>query len=160
MSSPAASARIETTSDLGVFGTIAEGVRLSPAMKKGIGITAAIAIVATIGRLVVPTAVQQVTDHGLLAPGGVNVTLVWQTALIAAAVLLLASLADATPHIRLFLAAEAGPAHLRHAAFAHIHHLSVLPQHPERRGPLVSRVTTDVDTISRFVQWGGMQLIM
>src|SRR5699024_12324504 len=87
MSSPAASARIETTSDLGVFGTIAEGVRLSPAMKKGIGITAAIAIVATIGRLVVPTAVQQVTDHGLLAPGGVNVTLVWQTALIAAGVL-------------------------------------------------------------------------
>lgn len=162
MSAPtaAASARIETTSDLGVFGTIAEGVRLSPAMKKGIGITAAIAIVATIGRLVVPTAVQQVTDHGLLAPGGVNVTVVWQTALIAAGVLLLTSSAAALANIRLFIATEAGLAQLRNRAFAHIHHLSVLTQNTERRGALVSRVTTDVDTISRFVQWGGMQLIM
>src|SRR5690625_4662045 len=160
MTTPAASARIETTSDLGVFGTIAEGVRLSPAMKKGIGITAAIAIVATIGRLVVPTAVQQVTDHGLLAPGGVNVTLVWQTALIAAGVLLLTSSAAATANIRLFIATEAGLAQLRNRAFTHIHHLSVLTQNTERRGALVSRVTTDVHTVSQNVQWRGMQLIM
>src|SRR5690625_768648 len=160
MTTPAASARIETTSDLGVFGTIAEGVRLSPAMKKGIGITAAIAIVATIGRLVVPTAVQQVTDHGLLAPGGVNVTLVWQTALIAAGVLLLTSSAAATANIRLFIATEAGLAQLRNRAFAHIHHLSVLTQNTECRGALGSRVTTAVDTISASVQWGGMPLSM
>src|SRR5699024_5167780 len=66
----------------------------------------------------------------------------------------------ATANIRLFIATEAGLVQLRNRAFAHIHHLSVLTQNTERRGALVSRVTTDVDTISRFVQWGGMQLIM
>src|SRR5690606_25759829 len=30
----------------------------------------------------------------------------------------------------------------------------------ERRGSLVSRVTSDVDTISLFVQWGGIMLIL
>lgn len=160
MSTPSTSARIETTSDLGVLGTIIEGVRLSPAMKKGIGITAAIALIATVGRLVVPAAVQRVTDHGLLAEGGVAVTIVWQTALVAALILLITSTAAAGANIRLFIATEAGLAQLRNRAFTHIHNLSVLTQSTERRGALVSRVTSDVDTISRFVQWGGMQLIM
>ncbi len=160
MTETQASARIETTSNLGVLGTIAEGVRLSPAMKKGIGITAAVAVVATVGRLVVPTAVQQVTDHGLLAPGGVDVGSVWRTALLAAAALLFTSTAAAFANIRLFIATEAGLAQLRDRAFSHIHRLSVLTQNTERRGALVSRVTSDVDTISRFVQWGGMMLIM
>src|SRR5699024_11579244 len=44
-------------------------------------------------------------------------------------------------------------------AFRHVHVLSVLTQNTERRGSLVARVTTDVDTISRFVQWGGLQLV-
>lgn len=154
------SARIETTSTLGVFSTIAEGVRLSPAIKKGIGVTALVAMVATVGRLVVPTTVQQVTDNGLLAPGGVNVTVVWQTALVALVILLLASVAAAIANIRLFIATEAGLAQLRDKAFTHIHNLSVLTQNTERRGALVSRVTSDVDTISRFVQWGGLMLVM
>jgi len=155
-----ASARIESTSRLGVFGTIAEGVHLSPAMKKGLGVTAIVAIVATVGRLVVPTAVQQVTDHGLLAPGGVDTALIGRTALLALLVLLVASAAAATANIRLFIATEAGLAQLRNRAFTHIHNLSILTQSTERRGALVSRVTSDVDTISRFVQWGGMMLIM
>src|SRR5690625_851995 len=129
-------------------------------MKKGIGITAAIALIATVGRLVVPAAVQRVTDHGLLAEGGVAVTIVWQTALVAALILLITSTAAAGANIRLFIATEAGLAQLRNRAFTHIHNLSVLTQSTERRGALVSRVTSDVDTISRFVQWGGMQLIM
>src|SRR5690606_36381977 len=44
--------------------------------------------------------------------------------------------------------------------FRHVHDLSVLTQAAERRGSLVSRVTSDVDTVSRFVQWGGLQLVL
>ena len=45
-------------------------------------------------------------------------------------------------------------------AFRHVHDLSVLTQNTERRGALVSRVTSDVDTISTFMQWGGLMLVI
>ena len=60
----------------------------------------------------------------------------------------------------LFTAAERGLATLRLKAFRHIHDLSVLTQSTERRGSLVSRVTNDVDTISMFVQFGGLMLLV
>src|SRR5690606_2781437 len=63
-------------------------------------------------------------------------------------------------NIRLFTATEAGLVQLRVRAFRHVHDLSVLTQNTERRGSLVSRVTSDVDTISLFVQWGGIMLIL
>ncbi|GMA85078.1 hypothetical protein GCM10025868_03280 [Angustibacter aerolatus] len=62
--------------------------------------------------------------------------------------------------MRLFRATEAGLATLRVRAFRHVHDLSVLTQSTERRGSLVSRVTSDVDTISNFVQYGGLLLVL
>jgi putative ABC transport system ATP-binding protein len=49
---------------------------------------------------------------------------------------------------------------LRVKAFRHIHDLAMLTQNTERRGSLVSRVTSDVDTISMFVQFGGLMLMI
>jgi putative ABC transport system ATP-binding protein len=36
----------------------------------------------------------------------------------------------------------------------------VLHQAAERRGSLVSAVTSDVDTMSTFMQWGGLLIIV
>src|SRR5690606_3297827 len=44
--------------------------------------------------------------------------------------------------------------------FRRVHDLSALTQGTERKGSLVSRVTSDVDTISLFVQWGGIMLLV
>ena len=63
-------------------------------------------------------------------------------------------------NVRLFRATEGGLATLRVRAFRHVHDLSVLTQNAERRGSLVSRVTSDVDTISTFMQWGGLLLVV
>ena len=63
-------------------------------------------------------------------------------------------------NVRLFRATEAGLMSLRVKAFRHVHDLSVLTQNAERRGSMVSRVTSDVDTISQFVQFGGLQLLL
>jgi ATP-binding cassette, subfamily B, bacterial len=41
-----------------------------------------------------------------------------------------------------------------------VHDLSVLHQAEERRGSLVSRVTSDVDTVSTFMQWGGLLVLV
>jgi ABC-type multidrug transport system fused ATPase/permease subunit len=41
-----------------------------------------------------------------------------------------------------------------------VHNLSVLHQASERRGSLVSRVTSDVDTMSTFMQYGGIMIVV
>src|SRR5699024_10823998 len=45
-------------------------------------------------------------------------------------------------------------------AFRHIHDLSLLTQGTEQRGALVSRVTSDVDTISQYMSFGGIMLVV
>ncbi|MEU4418949.1 ABC transporter transmembrane domain-containing protein, partial [Nocardia salmonicida] len=57
---------------------------------------------------------------------------------------------------RLFTSAERGLATLRIKAFRHVHDLPVLTQNTERRGALVSRVTSDVDQVSQFLIFGGI----
>ena len=57
---------------------------------------------------------------------------------------------------RLFTAAERGLATLRIKAFRHVHDLPLLTQNTERRGALVSRVTSDVDQVSQFLVFGGI----
>ncbi len=45
---------------------------------------------------------------------------------------------------------------MRTDAFDHIHELSLAHHTEERRGALVSRVTSDVEVLSQFFAWGGV----
>lgn len=153
-------ARIESTSSLGVFATLRRGIEISPEIAKGLWVTLALASLAAVGRVVVPLAVQQTIDVGILADAGPDVGRVALLASLAAGALVLAGLCAALVNVRLFRSAEAGLATLRVKAFRHVHDLSTLTQNTERRGALVSRVTNDVDTVSLFVQWGGIMLLV
>lgn len=152
--------RLETTSGLGALATLRRGLQVSPELTRGIGVTLLLAVVATAGRVVVPIAVQQTVDTAILADGGPRVDRVAQQVALAALALVVAGVCYALVNVRLFRASEAGLATLRTRAFRHVHDLSVLTQSTERRGSLVSRVTSDVDTISLFVQWGGIMLLV
>ena len=152
--------RIEAQSDLGTLATLKRGLQLSPELRNGLLVTALIAVVATMGRVIIPFVVQQTTDNGIMAEGGVDVGYVLWAIFLAAGVVGITSVAQYAVNIRLFTAAESGLATLRLKAFRHIHDLSVLTQSTERRGALVSRVTSDVDTISMFVQFGGLMLLI
>src|SRR5690554_22241 len=154
------SASIRDDGGLGVFGTLRRGVALSPQLVDGIWITLGLAVVAAIGKVVVPLVVQQAIDTGVQADGSPAVSRVGTLAAIGAGVLLLSALSSALVNVRLFRSSEGGLAHLRVRAFRHVHDLAVLTQNTERRGALVSRVTSDVDTISLFVQWGGIMLLV
>ncbi|MGW2090933.1 ABC transporter ATP-binding protein [Promicromonospora sukumoe] len=153
-------ARIESASGLGVFATLRRGIEISPEITKGLWVTLLLASLAAAGRVVVPLAVQQTIDVGVLADGGPDVGQVALLASLAAGALVLAALCAALVNVRLFRSAEAGLATLRVKAFRHVHDLSTLTQNTERRGALVSRVTNDVDTVSLFVQWGGIMLLV
>lgn len=148
------------SSELGATATVRRGLALSPEFRKGLGITLLLALLTTAGRVVVPIAVQQVTDNGILAEGGPDAGFVLTVILVSAAVIAITSTSAFFMNVRLFTAAESGLATLRNTAFRHIHDLAVLTQSTERRGALVSRVTTDVDTISQFIQFGGVMLLV
>ena len=144
----------------GMLATLRRGVQFSPELRQGLGVTLLLAVVATAGRIVVPFAVQQTIDRGLRAPGGPDARAVSGLLVGAAVLVALTAVCAFFVNLRLFRATEGGLATLRIGAFRHVHDLSVLTQNTERRGSLVSRVTSDVDTISNFVQFGGLLLIM
>lgn len=153
-------ARIESASRLGVLGTLRRGLEISPEIARGLWVTLLLASLAAAGRVVVPLAVQQTIDVGILADAGPDAGRVAVLASLAAGALVLAAVCAALVNVRLFRSAEAGLATLRTTAFRHVHNLSTLTQNTERRGALVSRVTNDVDTVSLFVQWGGIMLLV
>lgn len=142
------------------WATLRRGFALAPAMTKGLALTFLLALVATAGQVIIPMTVQRALDDGILASGGVNMDVVELTALLAALGVIVCGFCSYLVNVRLFTASETGLAQLRTMAFGHIHELSLLTLNASRRGSMVSRVTSDVDQISQFVQRGGMMLIV
>ena len=154
------STRMDTGEDIGGIETIRRGVQVSPELKDGLGWTIALAFLAATGQVVVPIAVQQTLDRGINGPGGPDVSFTVLMGVAAAAAIVLASWASYLMTTRLFTTSERGLATLRIKAFRHVHDLPVLTQNTERRGALVSRVTSDVDQVSQFLVFGGLLLIV
>jgi ATP-binding cassette, subfamily B, bacterial len=144
----------------GAWETLVRGVKLSPELRVGLPATLLLALVATAGRAIVPVAVQQTIDEGLGGgQGPVDLERVTTIVLVAGGAVLLTMLASAWMNVRLARVVETALSSLRVRAFRHIHDLSMLHQASQQRGSLVSRVTSDVDEISRFMQWAGLNLI-
>ncbi len=143
----------------GAWPTVKRGLSLSPELRLGLGLTLVIAMVATAGRVIVPIAIQQIIDGGF-AEGTVDMPFVTQMIVLALFAVVITAGATGWMHLRLARVAETALSGLRIRAFRHIHNLSMLHQASEQRGVLVSRVTSDVDQISRFMQWAGLMLIV
>jgi ABC-type multidrug transport system fused ATPase/permease subunit len=140
--------------------TLRRGLAISPELRKGLGVTIALAAVAASARATIPYLTQRVTDQGLLAPGGVDLTIVHQLVAGGAVVVLISMLVEWRVRRRMVIAAEAGLATLRKRAFDNVHKLSVLTQNSEQRGRYVSRVTGDVDTMRDLMQWTGAGMMV
>jgi len=147
-------------STLGVLATLRRGAQVSPELLDGLTATLALAVLAAGARVLVPIAVQQTIDTAVLAPGGADASRAAALVGLAVLGLVVGAACSALVNVRLFRSSERGLLTLRTRAFRHVHDLSVLTQSTERRGSLVSRVTSDVDTISMFVQWGGIMLLV
>ena len=142
------------------WATMKRGIAMSPEFRRGLGLTLSLTLVATAGRVVVPIAIQQIIDKGLPVGGKPDLPLIRNAVIVAAAAVLLTAVSASWMNVRLYRSTESGLATLRLKAFRHIHDLSMLHQASERRGSLVSRVTSDVDQISTFMQWGGVLLVV
>jgi ATP-binding cassette subfamily B protein len=144
----------------GAWQTFVRGVRTSPEFVTGIWTTLALAVVATAGRVVIPVAVQQTIDHGVLRASGPDLGYVEKVVAATAVAVAVTAFCAYRMNLRLYRTTEAGLATLRIKAFRHVHDLSMLHQQTQSRGSLVSRVTSDVDQISTFMQWGGVIVIV
>jgi len=143
----------------GAMATVRRGLALSPELRRGLAGTIAIAVVATAGRVIVPVAIQQIIDRGFQI-GGVDLDFVIGMTLGALVAVVVTAGATGWMHLRLARVSETALSGLRIRAFRHIHDLSMLHQASEQRGVLVARVTSDVDQISRFMQWAGLMLLV
>ncbi|ADB32118.1 ABC transporter related protein [Kribbella flavida DSM 17836] len=153
--SAAEATRVDHGDNAGGMATLRQGIRVSPELARGWWVTGLLALTMTAGRIVVPIAVQQTIDRGLSGPGGPDMSFVAWMCVVCAGGILLTGVASYLTTVRLAVNSESGLATMRIKAFRHVHDLPVLTQSTERRGALVSRVTSDVDTVSQFLQFGG-----
>jgi ABC-type multidrug transport system fused ATPase/permease subunit len=151
---------MDTGEEIGAIATIRRGVHFSPELKDGVGWTLVLAFIASLGQVVVPVAVQRTVDHGLNGPHGPDVSYAVEMGVAATVAIALTSWASYLMTSRLFTASERGLATLRIKAFRHVHDLPLLTQNTERRGALVSRVTSDVDQVSQFLVFGGLLFVV
>jgi ATP-binding cassette, subfamily B, bacterial len=141
------------------IGTIRRGLREAPVLRSGLFVTFLLAALASAGRIVVPILIQQAIDRGIVDGDdstGVDVALVARLAAIGAVAVLVAGIALRQASVRLGVRSERALSDLRERLIGHIHHLSLADHSEERRGGLVARVTSDIETLAQFFQWGGM----
>ena len=157
---PTSGTRMDTGEDIGAMATLRLGMKYSPELREGLGLTLFYAVIASCGQIVVPIAVQQTLDRGLNGPGGPRLDYVVWMGVLAAFAIAVTSCASYLMTSRLFTTSERGLATLRTKAFRHVHDLPLLTQNTERRGALVSRVTSDVDQVSQFLVFGGLIFVV
>lgn len=139
--------------------TISRGVDVAPSFRRGLGITFLLAVVGSGARLVIPIIVQQSIDKGL-RPGDIDIGFVTRLGIIGAISVFVSAYALRLSAMRLGVRAEEGLYTLRVKLFDHIHRLSLADHNEERRGALVSRVTSDIETLTNFFSWGGLAWLL
>jgi len=141
----------------GSFAVLRRGIRESPELRAGLGLTVVISLGVVVAHLTTPVLIQQVFDHGF--DGGFRPVFVGTACAAAFALVVLTFAAARAAGRRLVLAAEGAMMGLRVRTFAHIHRLSIAEQTDEKRGVFVARVTADVDAMQQFMEWGGIAWI-
>ncbi len=133
-------------------------LRGSPALRKGVWLTVLAAMATAAGKVAVPILVERVIDSGVRS--GFSAASVARSTAVAVAVIAAVYLVTRITQRRLARAAQQTLYELRTKAFEHIHRLSLAAHADARRGVWLARVTSDVETIERFLGWGAVAWII
>ncbi|MGH2757575.1 MAG: ABC transporter ATP-binding protein [Actinomycetota bacterium] len=142
----------------GALKILRRGLADSPEMRRGLGYTIALAMFYSAGGLMVPILIQQVLDKGL--SDGFRPRFVYTAAALASAVIVLVYVAGRATFRRMVDRSEEALKSLRVRVFEHIHRLSIAEQSATRRGIFVTRVTSDIDQLLQFMEWGALSWIL
>ena len=134
---------------------IGRGLEEAPVLRQGLALTWLLAAIGAGGRVVVPIMIQQAIDRGIDGDE-VRMDFVVKCALIAVGALAIAAVCQRTAVVRLGVRSEQALNDLRTRLIDHIHRISLADHNDERRGALVARVTSDIETLAEFFRWGGL----
>ena len=146
--------------DAGAISVLRRGLAVTPELRQGLVLTAVLAVATAIGKLAVPVLIQQILDRGVNGDSGYRPGFVLAACGGVAALILVLYVVSRATFLRLVRTAEASLLGLRVRAFTHIHRLSIAEHVDHRRGALVSRVTSDVETMAQFTEWGAVAWIV
>ncbi|MGH8947183.1 MAG: ABC transporter ATP-binding protein [Acidimicrobiia bacterium] len=132
----------------------------APVLGQGLRVTLTLAMVGQAITVITPVVIQQVIDTEILGPGGVDMSGVMTKASVGLGALVVGVVVGRLALLRLVNTSSSGLSDLRTKTFGHIIRQSVLLVQAERRGTLVSRVTSDITTLQEFMEWGGVGLII
>ena len=150
----------ESMYDASVVQAIRRGLQEAPVLRQGLGLTWFYAALGAGGRVVIPILVQQAIDRGIVGEDDVRVGFVAACAGVGALAVLIAGWANRMAVIRLGMRSEQALYDLRARLIGHIHRISLADHNEERRGALVARVTSDIETLTQFFQWGGLAWLL
>lgn len=111
-------------------------------------------------QILIPVIVQQTIDKNLSSPGAVNPRGVAIAVALGLVIVITGGVMTRAGLVRLIRQAATGLSQLRVSVFSHLLRRSVLHVQTERRGALVSRVTSDLSTLQEFMEWGGVMFLV
>ncbi len=144
---------------LGALELLRLGLRRTPELRRGFAVSLAFAFVVALGRLIIPIAIQQILDKGIATSDPDWPFVLWTCA--AATVALIGfTLLNRLTYVRLMRTAMDVLYGLRTRAFAHVHQLSLSHHNESKKGVLVARVTSDIETLAQFASWGAVSWVV
>lgn len=144
----------------GALGVLRRGLAVTPELRVGVAFTAALAVAGGAGKLAVPVLIQQTLDRGVLGEAGFRPAFVFGASTATAVLVSVLYVLSRLTYLRLVAASENSLLGLRVRAFDHIHRLSMAEHGEQRRGALVARVTSDIETLAQFMEWGAVAWIV
>lgn len=144
----------------GAIAVLRRGIAATPELKIGIVATMGMAVGSGGGRLAVPILIQQILDRGVIGDDGFRPGFVYPACAVAVVIVVGLFWLSRATYLRLIRAAENSLYGLRVRTFEHIHRLSLADHSESRRGEMVARVTSDIETLAQFTQWGAVAWIV
>ena len=141
------------------LGILRRGLRESPELRRGLGVTVVFALLSALARLVLPVLIQQTLDGGF-DEGDVDVGFVARATVGAGVLICIIYVLTTLTYRRVIETAENTLLALRLKTFTHIQRLSLAEHTASRKGILTARVTSDVETLAQFAQWGALSWVV
>ncbi|MBL7499830.1 ABC transporter ATP-binding protein [Frankia sp. CNm7] len=140
-------------SGAGPWRLVAAGLRATPVLREGLVVTAVLALLAGTGRVIAPLTVQRAIDAGL-TPGAVRPAVA-----VGSVALVVAGVSSLLLNQRLASRVERALAELRRAGLRRVHDMAATTADRVPSADLVTRLTSDVDQVTTFLQGGGLQSV-
>lgn len=143
---------------MGAWQLFRRGIEESPELRTGLAATIVMGLAVAVGRIAIPVVIQRTIDQAISTDAAgatvVDTGLVLTYVLIAIAVVVSSAVVAVIARRRMIVNAEATIYSLRTRAFEHVHRLSLADHVENSSGTFLTRVTSDVQAISRFCEWG------